>query len=369
MTNITDVLIIGGGAAGCAAAYFLSKNKVNVTLVEREGIASQASGYNAGGLNPMQGVGIPGPISALAKESFKMHKAFSSELQEESGVEFHPAPVDMIDVAFHESDISDMSITKDIFDAVEGFSAQWLESSELLKLEPNINPQAIKGLISKGNACLSGFEFTTALFKASEHMGASLLIGEATEVILNGDKTIGVIINGEPVYCGALIIATGPWSVEAESWLNISIPIRPVKGEIVRIKPQTPLAHDFSGTGATLYHRANGLVWVGATETEEGFNKEPTTSAKDKLLGSAFKLMPSLKDAEIVKHTACLRPITVDGLPIIGNAPGWENVYLATGAGRKGILLGPGIGKAIADLITLGKTDMSVDQFRPDRFS
>ena len=66
MTPTSHVAIIGGGAMGCATAYYLAKAGVSSTIIESEGIATQASGYNAGGLNPLQGAGIPGPLSDIA---------------------------------------------------------------------------------------------------------------------------------------------------------------------------------------------------------------------------------------------------------------------------------------------------------------
>ena len=79
-------------------------------------------------------------------------------------------------------------------------------------------------------------------------------------------------------------------------------------------------------------------------------------------------MMPSLESAELVQQTACLRPYCTDGLPILGRVPNMEGVYLATGAGRKGILLGPVMGGAIADLILQGNTELPVDPFDPGRF-
>jgi glycine/D-amino acid oxidase-like deaminating enzyme len=80
-------------------------------------------------------------------------------------------------------------------------------------------------------------------------------------------------------------------------------------------------------------------------------------------------LVPDLAQARLVLQTACLRPVTPDWLPIIGQAPSWDNVYLATGAGKKGILLSPGMGKAIADLMTQGSTSLSIGPCAPERFS
>ena len=80
-------------------------------------------------------------------------------------------------------------------------------------------------------------------------------------------------------------------------------------------------------------------------------------------------MVPDLADAKLVKHTACLRPVTPDWLPVLGRASGWDNVYLATGAGKKGILLATGIGKSVADLITTGETSFSIQGYSPERFA
>lgn len=104
--------------------------------------------------------------------------------------------------------------------------------------------------------------------------------------------------------------------------------------------------------------RADGLLWAGATEERKGFDRQPSASARRTLMQGTAKLMPSLADAEIAKHTACLRPLPPDWLPIIGAAPGWDNAYLATGAG-----------KATADFITRGETAVPVDGFAVERFT
>jgi glycine/D-amino acid oxidase-like deaminating enzyme len=79
--------------------------------------------------------------------------------------------------------------------------------------------------------------------------------------------------------------------------------------------------------------------------------------------------MPAIAEASLVQHTACLRPVAPDHLPIIGKAPGWDNVYLATGGAHKGILLSPAMGKAIADLITTGTTTLAIAPCAPERFT
>ena len=82
MVETSEVVIVGGGAAGCAVAYYLALTGVKATIIEGQGVASQASGYAAGGLNPLQGTGIPGPLGPFAWESFQMHFNLWEDLKE-----------------------------------------------------------------------------------------------------------------------------------------------------------------------------------------------------------------------------------------------------------------------------------------------
>jgi glycine/D-amino acid oxidase-like deaminating enzyme len=114
--------------------------------------------------------------------------------------------------------------------------------------------------------------------------------------------------------------------------------------------------------------KPDGLLWTGTTEEEAGFNEQPTTDGRDKIIASLLHMLPAKSEAQLAQHTACLRPLSADGLLLLGQVPGWEGVYLATGAGRKGILLGPAMGRITADLITKGSTSIPIDAFAPGRF-
>ena len=366
---MTEVAIIGGGAMGCATAYYLAKAGVRSTIIESEGIATQASGYNAGGLNPLQGAGIPGPLSDIAATTFAMHAELAQCLEDESGVEYHHKNIAFVTVAFDDSDIPEMRETHDIFEAADGFNAHWLDAAELRQMEPRLNPEAQRGLYAYGNAILSGYEFTLALARAAERMGAEIRQGRAVGLQTDGSRVTGVSLEDGELDCDAVVIASGPWSANAEQWLRIKIPVEPYKGEILRLRIDGEMPpYDFSGGGANLHIRADGLLWAGATEERKGFDRKPSEYARRTLMKGATKLMPFLEYAEIARHTACLRPLTPDWMPIVGAAPGWENAYLATGAGKKGILLAPAIGTAVADIITCGDTKVPVAGFDVRRF-
>ena len=371
MAETSEVVIVGGGAAGCSVAYYLALAGVKATVIEREGIATQASGYSAGGLNPLEGANIPGPLGPLALESFRMHRQLWSELKDATGIDYEGRIISLVKVAFEESELPELEESFARFAAApdDGFSARWLDRQEVLDLEPRISKAIIRGLYLHGNAALDSYKYTLALAAAAEQRGATFRPGAVTGLKLAQGKVSRVILGHQEIACDQVVLAAGPWSREAESWLDVSIPVDPLKGEILRLELSGPTPeHDFSGGGGSLHPKPDGLVWCGTTEEWRGFDRETSESARQSITNGAVNLMPDLAQARLVLHTACLRPVTPDWLPIVGRAPGYENVYLATGAGKKGILLSPGMGKATADLITQGGTSLSIEPCSPDRF-
>ena len=372
MAENTDVVIVGGGAAGCSVACYLSLAGVKATVIEREGIATQTSGFSAGGLNPLEGTNIPGLLGPLAIESFRMHRQLWSELPDSTGIDYQGRVIDLVKVAFQDSDLPEMEESLRLFNAAQedGFSAHWLERQDLLELEPRISPAAIKGLFARGNAALDSYKYTLALAKAAEARGAQFISGTAQGLKTTGGKVTSVFLENQELGCGQVVLAAGPWSREAEGWLNISLPVDPLKGEILRLEVQgKPLIQDFSGGGGSLHPKPDGLVWCGTTEEWKGFDKDLSESARQSIMRGVVTLMPQLAEAQLALQTACLRPVTPDWLPIIGPAPSWDNVYLTTGAGKKGILLSPAMGKATADLITEGQTLLSIETCNPQRLA
>ena len=143
-----------------------------------------------------------------------------------------------------------------------------------------------------------------------------------------------------------------------------------MKGDLLRLVAPQPVSD------IIIYHRdglisrkRDGLVWAGSTNEEAGFDDQPSASAHDRILSEAVRVVPGLSEARVVRHTSCLRPQPADGLPIVGQVPGWKNVYLATGAGHKGILISPSLGTAVADLVVEGYTSVPIDGFGLERFT
>jgi glycine/D-amino acid oxidase-like deaminating enzyme len=115
--------------------------------------------------------------------------------------------------------------------------------------------------------------------------------------------------------------------------------------------------------------KEDGLLWVGTTEEEVGFDDHTTEAARDRIVGSAVGMLPYLEDAELVQQTACLRPMTPDKMPVIDGEAGPEGLVITTGGGRQGIALGPVMGIATAALAVGAESPVDISGFSLARFS
>ena len=359
------IVVIGAGVAhGCAAAYYLAREGLPVTIVERESPAFLgASGYAVGLLNPLTGTGVPGPMEAMSLFSYQTHLALWKELEEQSGVDFQPELLSHLELMLTEEDAGGAADLMARWGSVPGFSVQWLDSNEVLKIEPRVNGSVLGGILLDSLAALDSRSFTLALLEGARASGAVLAKGEVTGV---GDDS--VTLHDREIGCDAVVLATGPWAGDASNWLGFDLPVGPLKGQIVHLQQMDPPLWKHLVGPAQIASKEDGLVWLAATEEREGFDNRTTREARNLLVEKAVRMVPALADQPVVGQTSCLRPVAPDRLPIIGPVPGCDDVYLATALEKKGILIGPAVGRAIADLIVRGETSAPIERLGPTRF-
>ncbi|MBM3926523.1 MAG: FAD-binding oxidoreductase [SAR202 cluster bacterium] len=366
----TEIAIVGGGAIGCATAYYLAKEGADVTLIESSGIAGAASGFAMGLLSPLSGAGIPGPLEELCRQGFFMHREMAGELRDATGVDYHAEPRDSIYLASTEQEAKALGVLARYSQSIDGVTTQWVDTRAVLDMEPRVSPEVHGGLLVRGTWILEAYDYTMALSRAAELGGVKVTYGKVRGLkrALSGCQ---VLMDVDAVEAKKVVLAMGPWMSLAQRWLGMTIPIYPLKGQILRVDlpggPMRCTIHDENGNYAG--SKPDGLVWAGTTEEQVGFDDEPTQAARARILREVSAFLPAIKEANVVKQTACLRPVSTDGLPIIGEAPGWKGVYLCTGAGRKGIILSPSMGLATAELVMKGQSRFALDMFSPARFA
>jgi len=366
-----DVVIVGGGIAGMTTAYYLAKSGVTSVVVERDAIGSHASGFAYGGLSPLSGFGIPGPLTDIAQDGMRLHRELAKSLLEETGIDVDFRMRSSLALAFTETDVRRLQAALPWQQKQPGYSVRWLDIAEARKVEPRISDATIGATLTEGGGAVEPYLLMLALTHAAERLGVTVRHGRAIGLRKENGRVTGVMLEREVLSCATAVLALGPWSADASQWIGVPIDVRPLKGQILRLQapPGPPIecsvgwGHNYATT------KTDGLLWAGTTEEEAGFDEESTPAARDEIGDALVKMLPAMADAQVAQHTACLRPVASDGLLVLGGVPGLDHVYVVTGGARKGILYGPAMGHAIADLILERKTRIALDAFAPGRFA
>ncbi|MBI4337047.1 MAG: FAD-dependent oxidoreductase [Chloroflexi bacterium] len=368
--DTSDVVVVGGGAVGCAVAYFLAKEGASVQLIEREAIGSGASAHATGRCDALSEHVEPGPYSQLLVESTRLLKGLAPGLAQETGIDLLYQEKLSMRVAFtpQEAEYLKAQVTSS---HLVGAQARWLERKEALEMEPRLGPGVLGGLVAQGAVQMDSYRLTLALAQAAEKLGVRVLLREVLGLEREGSRVIAVRLRNDRIPCRTVVLAMGVTSAAAGKWLGFPVPVHPLKGQSVRLRfdgapPKVLLA---SARWGHLIARRDGLWSAGSTEEDVGYDDKPTAQGRDYILGWVLRVLPCLEAAKVVQHLSGLRPLSPDNRPIIGPVPGWEGVYLATGHGRKGIHLSPVTGRLIADLLAGRPPTVPVEPFLPARFA
>jgi glycine oxidase len=365
-----DVVIVGGGIAGMTTAYYLAKSGVQSIVIERDAIGSHASGFAYGGLSPLSGFGIPGPLAEIAQDGMRLHRELSKSLLEETGIDVDFRLRSSLALAFTEADVRRLQAAMPWQQQQPGYTVRWLGIAEARRVEARISDETLGATLTEGGGAVEPYLLVLALTRAAERLGVTVRHGHVLGLRRDGGRVTGVVLEREVLSCATAVLALGPWSAEASQWTGMPIEVRPLKGQIIRLQaPGPPIecsvgwGHNYAAT------KTDGLVWAGTTEEEAGFDEESTLAARDEIGAALLKMLPALADAQVAQQTACLRPVASDGLLVLGGVPGIDRLYVATGGARKGILYGPAMGHAIADLVLGRATRVALDHFAPGRFA
>ena len=241
---------------------------------------------------------------------------------------------------------------------------------ELSHIEARISPDVLGGMYVSEAYEVDPYKLTLALWQSAEQRGARIVNREVLEIGTTDDRVTGVETSDGMIAANAVVVAAGPWSPRMLANLGISIPVMPLKGQIIRLDaPAPPLKVSLWWGDNYATTKSDGLLWAGTTEEDVGFDDGITDAARDLIITSAVEMLPYLEEAELVQQTACLRPITPDRAPIIDAGAGPDGLTIVTGAGRQGIMLGPAMGIAAAALATGTEPPADVSAFSLARFS
>ena len=371
------VVIIGGGIIGLGIGWQLAKSGCAVTIYERDRAGRAASWAAAGMLAPIAEVHFEEQeLLELGSVSLRLYPEWVRELEVESQmcVGYRREGTLIVGV-----DRDDAGLLQHFYDSQRllGLKAEWLTGAEARDIEPLLSPQISAAISCPDDHQVDNRLMVSALIAAFQMAGGTL--SENTPIkkieVQNG-KARGVWAEEKLHEADVIVLAAGCWSAEIEGLPDpISPPVRPVKGQMLALQmesgitPQrvirTPRAK--YNTNAYLVPKASGRLIVGATSEEMGFDTQLTAGGLFELLRSAREAVPGIYDLPVLETWAGLRPGSRDNAPILGSTC-VENLIMATGHYRNGILLTPVTAREISSLILTGHPTEVIAPFPLSRF-
>ncbi len=363
---ISDVVIVGGGIIGLSCADALARQGVIVTVVDAKK-PGQASWAAAGMLAPLAESGSPGPFLDLGVQSLRRWPEFAAHLQESSGIAVPIVGPGILRVARTEDEEQALCRAWGWQEAT-GLPLERLDGARLHSLEPGLSQDIHMAVLSSSEQHVEPRLVLQALEGACLKRGVRRTAQEVIGFRQSGDQIQYVITPAGDIPCGQVLIAGGAWSNTIGAYLGSSLPVAPLRGQILALGPCMPssLQHTIYTHDAYLVPRQDGRIVVGATEEQVGFETQTTARGINGLLSAAQEIYPALANLSLDSTWTGLRPVSPDGLPILGRIPGWANAHIAAGHGRNGILLTP----VTADLIAAAILEDSSlpSAFHPTRF-
>jgi len=374
-----EIIIIGAGVIGCSIAYHLAKQGVRAQIIERESIAARASGkswavfaYPPRFLS-MEGqpqeqlfsmpVGTVSPWLELFWLGYHRLSDIGLEIKETGGVDIGYGELSWVRLALteeqEEANRAALALQRER-GCHEGY---WMEARDLRSLFPDINPQVRGGMVVP-YLQVEPYRYTLGLAQVAEKRGASFRQGEVVGFRKQGMRLTGVILaTGTEVMADVFVLATGPWSGRSTSWLGRELPVLINREQCVRMEvPRRLPPYGLTApNGLTIIPKVSGdviLGHAGLADLQTSFDVSLTTEeAKMKLLEEGIDLLPTLNEAKLIEQRGDFEawsPPPKRIQPVLGRHPDWENVYIATRFGTLGMMMSPGTGRVMADLIIAG---------------
>jgi glycine oxidase len=352
-----DAVIVGGGVIGLSLALRLKDRLLNVLIVDKREPASEAT-HAAGGMIASCDPHTPKQLQSLVEASARIYPEFVREVELESG---------------ESADLRDIGAIAVFADGQAPCcpGARRLNGAQVAELEPTIRIGDAAWYLPE--PCVDPRGLGRALLQSAKNRGVDFVTGAAVlEVLLSSGRVAGVRTEHTTYSAGIVVNCAGAWAAQVAP---VTIPTRPVKGQMVCIVPFAGSSH----AGPLIQHvvrtpdiyiipRSDGRILLGATVEEVGFDKNVDPETIQGLYREGKRVAPILEETRIHEAWAGLRPGSPDNLPILGETT-VRGYFAATGHYRDGIMLAPATASAMTELITGQAPSIDLAPFSPQRFA
>lgn len=345
-----DLLIVGGGIIGLTIARQGAKAGLDVCLVERGSFGCGTTSVSAGMLAPnCEANPAERELFRLTSEALLRWPSFAATLEKETGIHVDYRSAGTLIVARDHDELTILQREAELRREL-GYNPTELLSGQARRLEPGLAPTIRGALEVPEDHAVNPRKVVQALQHqlaqtANVHLRAET---DVAELIIDNDCHGVRLADGEIIEATHTVVAASVWSKTLAGLPDgVDIPVRPVKGQVLRLEPlhkqppPTERTIRYASGGGYLVPRSNGSCTIGATVEEQGYDTNTTGEGIFKLLEATMEIVPCALALTLQETAAGLRPATPDNRPLLGPTSGIDRLLWATGHYRNGILLAP----------------------------
>ncbi|MCG6976669.1 MAG: glycine oxidase ThiO [Acidiferrobacterales bacterium] len=345
------ICIVGGGVIGLLIARELHALGENVMILDRRESGKESSWAGGGILSPLYPWRYPDSVTELARWSQTAYPGMVKELQRDTGIDAEWVRSGLL--------ILGISDTETAVNWARKFaiSAKNLESGAIDEIQSGLGMNALDGFWMPDIAQVRNPRLLAALKRDLQKKSIEIVENEAvTGFGIENGELRHIKTDNRTITTDRCIIAAGAWSGDLFAQTGLSIPVKPIRGQMLLYKAKPGLLQRIIlKNNRYLIPRRDGRILVGSTLEDVGFDSSTTEAAFQELHETAVEMLPALADVEIEVQWAGLRPGSPAGVPYIGQSPEVKGLYLCSGHFRNGFVLGPASARLVVDLV-LGNT-------------
>lgn len=362
-----DVVVIGCGVIGAGIAYQIALSGQSVIVVEAKDPAREATGAALGILMGIASQRTTGEALDLRLKSSRLFEPWIAQIESDI---HRSLPVNRNGI-LHILDPGEVSDWQDTLDhrKAAGYPLDYYSQEQIKTLQPGLRPEITEAIYSPQDRQVSPQVLTHALIQAARGRGVQFFFHQPVTQV----KTISGRINAlyTPDYtisAGLVIVSAGLGSAPLSELLGIRIPLQAVKGQALQVyTSRISLGPVITKKECYLVPLPDGSIGIGATVEFQAHYPQSTLQGIQSLLTQAIHLCPALAEAEILSTWSGSRPRpNGQRAPILGFVPSYQNLIVATGHYRNGVLLAPITAQIMADLVASGQTSLcDLEKFSP----
>ena len=363
-----DIVVIGSGVIGHSIAFRLKQDapQLKIAVLGDPVNSLQASRAAAGMLAPFCECDRADRFFKFCRESLDKFPEFLKELVSVSEVSVHFSIEGSL---MPSSSYQETWEERKVFFASEDIPHEIWSIEKVRQKAPYLSKDCGE-VMWVGEGQVNNRQMHDALMQASKNLGIRVLEANVSGFTRKGSAITSAVTDSGHIYGEQFVLASGSWSSQLARVLEVSIPLKPIKGQMCRVQLDDQFMN-YTLHGKMTYiapwREGNGFV-IGSTMEDRGFDPSIENEVIDRLIANAAEILPCLKTAPLIESWTGLRPAAEDLMPIMGKSWRYDNLFYSSGHYRNGILLTPNQADYMSGIIR-DTLDDEIPEFSPSRYN